>query len=73
MKGTVVGNNDKQMEISHLFFADNTLFFCQRDNNSLLNLRCILLCFQAVSGLIINYDKFELVEFGLDVLNFHLP
>lgn len=30
----------------------------------LLNLRCILLCFQAVSGLNINLTKTELVIFG---------
>lgn len=43
-----------------------TLFFCQPDINSILSLRCILLCFEAVSSLRINYDKSELAEFGHD-------
>lgn len=63
MKGILVGNRDKQMEISHVFFADDTLFFRQLDTNSFLNLRCILLCFQVVSDLKVNYDNSELVEF----------
>lgn len=29
-----------------------------------LNLRCVLLCFQAVSGLNINLEKFEMVRIG---------
>lgn len=66
MKDITVGNGDKQIEISHPFFADDTLFFCQPDISTLLNLRCIMLCFQAVSGLNINLDKSELVEFGCD-------
>lgn len=38
--------------------------FCQPDINSLLTLSCILLCFQAVSGLRVNLHKSELVELG---------
>lgn len=49
---------------SHLFFAKNTLIFCQPETRSLILLRCILACFQAVSGLKINLHKSELVILG---------
>lgn len=64
LRGIEVGNFGPKIEITHLFFADDTLMFCQPDINSLLTLRCILLCFQAASGLKINLHKSELVEIG---------
>lgn len=52
------------MEISHLFSSDDTLIFCQPDEEMILNLRCVLLCFQAVLGSNINLNKSELVKLG---------
>lgn len=51
---------------SHLFFADDSLVFCKPKADMLLNLRYILLCFQAVSGLKINFGKYEFggIEMG---------
>lgn len=57
LRGISVGNFGKQIEITHIFFADDTLIFCQPDVNTLLMLRCIILCFQAVSGLKINTNN----------------
>lgn len=51
-------------KISHLFFSDNTLVFCLPDDVYLLDLHCILLCFQAVSDLNINLAKPKLVRLG---------
>lgn len=56
-----VGRGDNTVEISHLFFADDTLIFYHSDVRILLDLRCVILCFQAVSGLNINLNKSELV------------
>lgn len=42
------------------------LIFCQPEVSVLLHLRCILLCFQAVSSLRINLSKSELVGIGHD-------
>lgn len=52
------------VKVSHLFFADDALIFCELDISSLLHLRCILLCFQLVSCLGINMRKMEMVSIG---------
>ncbi|XP_059650410.1 uncharacterized protein LOC132296212 [Cornus florida] len=44
--------------------ADDTLVFCDADVSQLRYLRCILTCFQAVSGLKINVGKSVLVPVG---------
>lgn len=54
------------LRVSHLFFADDTLIFCQPYVRNLLHLRCVLLCFQGVSGLKINLQQSELVRVGED-------
>lgn len=40
------------------------MIFCQLDMEIVMNLRAILLCFQAVSGLNINLEKSEMVRIG---------
>lgn len=52
-----MGMSDQKVEVSHLFFVDDTLFFCKPDKRMILNLRGVLLYFQAVSGLNINLNK----------------
>ena len=50
--------------MSHLLFADDTLVMCEADVNQFQNLRCLLLCFKAVSGLKINLSKSEVITIG---------
>jgi hypothetical protein len=65
------------LEISHLFFADDTLIMCDADRDQTLNLGHILLCFEALSSLKIILWKSELVAVGhvphqeelVDILN----
>lgn len=45
LKGIIVGQQENQIEITHLFFVDDTLIFCQPDISSLIFLRCVLLYF----------------------------
>lgn len=64
LSGIQVGREGNQIEISHLFLTNDTLIFSQPDVGMILNLKCVLLCFQVVSGLNVNISKFEIVVFG---------
>jgi hypothetical protein len=52
------------MKVLHLLFADDTLIFCEPKVEQICNLRCLLLCFEAVSGLKINLSKSVIVPIG---------
>jgi hypothetical protein len=52
------------LHVSHLLFADDTLIFCDAEEEQLLNLRCLFLCFEATSMLKINLSKSEIVPIG---------
>ncbi|KAK1693140.1 hypothetical protein QYE76_009837 [Lolium multiflorum] len=47
--------------ISHLQYADDTLILIQNDEQSILNLKFLLLCFEDMSGLKINFHKSEVI------------
>lgn len=64
IRGVSVGRSGVSTKISHLFFANDTLIFCQLELRSLLHLRCVLLYFQAVSGLKINLNNSEMTRIG---------
>ena len=50
--------------ISHLLFADDTLFFCKPQESNLGYLRCVLLLFEALSGLKVNLAKSTIIPIG---------
>ena len=57
-------------KVSHLF-ADDTIVFRDNDCEQIVSLRCILICFQAVSGLMVKLAKSSVLPVGhLD--NIHL-
>ena len=58
------GSDVVEMKISHLLFADHTIVFCDNDCEQIVNLRCILIWFQAVSGLRINLAKSSILSVG---------
>lgn len=62
VKSLSVGVGESLVKVSHLFFANATLIFCEPDLFSLLHLMCILTCFQMVSGLKINLRKTEMIR-----------
>ena len=56
LDGFEVGDDcRRRISVSHLLYADDTLIFCGAEERQLYNLRCILLCFEAVSGLWVQY------------------
>jgi len=58
LEGFHVGNSQSHgLLVSHLLFADDTLIFYRPCESDLEYLRCILLLFEAMSGLKVNLSK----------------
>jgi hypothetical protein len=52
--------------LTHLQYADDTVLMIQNNEESILNLKLILYCFESLSGMKINYHKSEVLVFGGD-------
>ncbi|RVX02717.1 LINE-1 reverse transcriptase-like [Vitis vinifera] len=52
------------LNISHLFFADDTIIFCEANKEHLSHLSWVLFWFEAASGLKINLSKSEIIPVG---------
>ncbi|XP_057746334.1 uncharacterized protein LOC130965582 [Arachis stenosperma] len=50
------------IELSHLQFVDDTIFFCPPETETILNYKRLLRCFELMSGLSINFDKSNLIS-----------
>ncbi|WMV40308.1 hypothetical protein MTR67_033693 [Solanum verrucosum] len=58
LKGFDVSRDGAEsLEVTHLQYADDTLIFCGAEEEQLKNLRVILVLFEGVSGLHINWRK----------------
>jgi hypothetical protein len=65
ISGFYVGSREvDQVEVSHLLFVDDTLIFCGADASQIRHLGALLVCFEAVSGLKVNFSKSTLVPVG---------
>ncbi|RVX19454.1 LINE-1 reverse transcriptase-like [Vitis vinifera] len=62
---SIEGDRRHNLKISHLFFADDTIVFCEANKEHLTYLSWILLWFEAASGLRINLDKSEIIPVGV--------
>ncbi|GKD51601.1 reverse transcriptase domain, reverse transcriptase zinc-binding domain protein [Tanacetum coccineum] len=62
-RGVKVGEN--KVVVSHLQFADDTIFFGEWNKDNAKSLMCILKCFEEVSGLRVNYYKSKLYGIGV--------
>ena len=50
---------------------DDTILFCDANEEQILHVRMLLLCFEAVTGLKVNASKSEMVPIG-EVPNVHV-
>ena len=57
--------------VSHLLFADDTILFCDANEEQIVHVRMLLLCFEAVTGLKVNALKSKMVPIG-EVPNVHV-
>ena len=53
--------------ISILQFANDTLIFCGVSEDQIMNVKATLICFKAMSGLLINFCKSELIGIRVEV------
>lgn len=49
-----------------LQYADDTLLFMENDLEKANNLKWLLICFEKMTGMKINYDKSDLLTIGID-------
>jgi hypothetical protein len=54
-----------------LHYADDTLLFSALDDGHLRNMKCILMLFERVSGMRVNFSKSELIPFNLEEHRVH--
>lgn len=54
---TIKGRDGATFNISHLLFADDSLVFCTDSEDQVLYISGILLCFEALSGLKVNFER----------------
>ena len=62
---SIQGGRRPTLNISHLFFADDTVVFCEANKEHLTHLSWILLWFEAATGLRINLVKSEIIPVGV--------
>ncbi|XP_028087530.1 uncharacterized protein LOC114288243 [Camellia sinensis] len=64
LNGFEVGVAPGNAMVSHLFYADDALIFCDAEEVQIGHLRCVLLCFEAMPELRVNLAKSELIPVG---------
>ena len=71
LEGFQVGSaRSRGLLVSHLQFADDTLIMCRPCESDLGYLRCVLLLFEAMSGLRVNLSKSSIIPIG-EIPNIH--
>ena len=64
LSGIVVGRWNAITTVSHVLFANETIIFCDNVCEQVLNLRGILIWFEAVSGLGLIYRRVLYYQLG---------
>ncbi|XP_071687927.1 uncharacterized protein [Rutidosis leptorrhynchoides] len=70
LKGIEVGKDN--VLVSHLQYADDTIFFGEWSRSNALNLRNLLKCFELSSGLKVNFNKSSLYGIGVEMSEVNL-
>ena len=52
--------------VTHLQYADDTLLLFKPDDHSIASIKLLLLAFELLSGLKINFNKSEVITMGMD-------
>ena len=65
MFGIRVGPMGNSLQVTHLFFANDTLVLCDADLRQILFLQLVLFWFEVIFGLKINMGKSKLVPMGV--------
>ena len=60
----VVGHLIPGGGVTHLQYADDTMIMVEGLEHVIINLKFLLLCFEAMSGIKINFDKSEVMVVG---------
>ncbi|GKV16172.1 hypothetical protein SLEP1_g26854 [Rubroshorea leprosula] len=63
-KGVVIGSKD--VMVTHLQFADDTIFFGDATEDNIWVIKCIMRTFELASGLKINFKNSQLIGVGVD-------
>ena len=58
------GRQGRGVRVSYLLFADDTILFYDTDEEQILHIQMLLLCFQAMTSLKVNALKSEMVPIG---------
>lgn len=57
---------DSKGLVSHLFFADDSIIFCEANENECLTVKNIIRMYSKISGQVVNFDKSEIC-FGREI------
>ena len=60
----VMGRREAGASVSHMLFADDTLFFCEDNRDQLVFWKWVVISFEVVSCLKINMQKSEIIPVG---------
>ncbi|CAL1377121.1 unnamed protein product [Linum trigynum] len=64
ISGFFMDEPNSRGEVTHLLYVDDTIIFCEANEEHVLNLLSTLVCFQAVTGLRINVEKSMMFPVG---------
>ena len=64
ISGFTLKGRVRELNISHLLFADDTIVFCGASKDQVLHLSWVPFCFEASLSLKINLDKSEMIPIG---------